>query len=57
LQDYIKDVFLGQIHVDNGYALNEAQMQLDSWKTIIDVEVLREHGMAKPLLMVSAAFT
>ena len=36
LMDYIKDVFLGQIRVDNGDALNSASVSLDSWKAITD---------------------
>ena len=48
--DYIKDVFLGQIRTDNSDALNEASLLLDSWKALTDIDVLREHGMKKPLL-------
>ena len=50
LMDYIKDVFLGQIHADNGDALNSASLSLDSWKAITDSDVLRELGVQKPLL-------
>ena len=50
LMDYIKDVFLGQIRTDNSDALNEASLLLDSWKALTDIDVLREHGMKKPLL-------
>lgn len=50
--DYIKDVFLGQIHADHGDTLNEASLLLDSWKAITDLEVLRDHKANKPLLQV-----
>ena len=43
LMDYIKDVFLGQIHSDNSKALDTASHELDSWKAISDVEVLRDY--------------
>lgn len=48
--DYIKDVFLGQIHADNGDTLNEASLLLDSWKALTDLEVLRDHKATRPLL-------
>jgi exocyst complex component 4 len=54
LMDYIKDVFLGQIRTDNSDALNEASHLLDSWKALNDIDVLREHGMKKPLLQSTA---
>ena len=50
LMDYIKDVFLGQIHADNGNALNSASLSLDSWKAITDSDVLRELKVSRPLL-------
>ena len=50
LMDYIKDVFLGQIHMDNGDALNSASLSLDSWKAISDADLLRELGVQRPLL-------
>ena len=50
--DYIKDVFLGQIHADNGDTLNEASLLLDSWKAVTDMEVLRDYKATKPLLQV-----
>lgn len=50
LMDYIKDVFLGQIRVDNGNALNAASLSLDSWKAIVDPDVLRDLSVQKPLL-------
>ena len=53
LMDYIKDVFLGQIHVDNGDALNSASVSLDSWKAITDSDVLRDLGVQRPLLQSS----
>ena len=37
LMDYIKDVFLGQIHVDNGDALNSASVSLGT------IHILRNH--------------
>ena len=43
-------MFLGQIHVDNGNALNAASHSLDSWKAITDQDVLRELQVQKPLL-------
>ena len=48
--DYIKDVFLGQIHADNSDTLNEASLLLDSWKAVTDLEALRDHGAHRPLL-------
>ena len=53
LMDYIKDVFLGQIHADNGDALNSASLSLDSWKAITDSDVLRDLSVQKPLLQSS----
>ena len=50
LMDYIKDVFLGQIHADNGDALNSASLSLDSWKAITDSDILRDLNVCKPLL-------
>ena len=50
LMDYIKDVFLGQIHADNGDALNSASLSLDSWKAITDSDILRDLGVQRPLL-------
>ena len=50
LMDYIKDVFLGQIHADNGNALNSASLSLDSWKAITDSDILRELKVSRPLL-------
>ena len=50
--DYIKDVFLGQIHADSGDTLNEAQLLLDSWKALTDIEILRDYRANKPLLQV-----
>ena len=50
LMDYIKDVFLGQIHADNGNALNSASLSLDSWKAITDSDVLRDLKVNRPLL-------
>ena len=50
LMDYIKDVFLGQIHADNGDALNSASQKLDSWRAITDSDILRDLGVQKPLL-------
>ena len=44
------DVFLGQIHADNGDALNSASLSLDSWKAISDSDMLRELGVQRPLL-------
>ena len=41
LMDYIKDVFLGQIHVDISNSLNSASQSLDAWKSVTDSEVLR----------------
>ncbi len=51
--DYIKDVFLGQIHADNGDALNQASLSLDAWKAITDPDILRDLSVQKPLLHVS----
>merc|ERR1712223_212153 len=53
LMDYIKDVFLGQIRVDNGDALNSASVSLDSWKAITDSDILRDLGVQRPLLQSS----
>ena len=50
LMDYIKDVFLGQIHADNGDALNSASQKLDSWRAITDSDILRDLTVQKPLL-------
>ena len=41
LMDYIKDVFLGQIHVDISNSLNSASQSLDAWKSVSDSEILR----------------
>jgi hypothetical protein len=40
LMDYIKDVFLGQIHVDISNSLNSASQSLDAWKSVTDTDVL-----------------
>ena len=50
LMDYIKDVFLGQIHVDISNSLNSASQSLDAWKSVTDTEVLREMAVSRPLL-------
>ena len=52
LMDYIKDVFLGQIRVDNGDAYS-ASVSLDSWKAITDSDILRDLGVQRPLLQSS----
>lgn len=50
LMDYIKDVFLGQIHVDISNSLNSASQSLDAWKSVSDSEVLRSYRVSRPLL-------
>jgi len=50
LMDYIKDVFLGQIHVDISNSLNSASQSLDAWKSVTDTDVLRQLQVTKPLL-------
>ena len=50
LMDYIKDVFLGQIHVDISNSLNSASQSLDAWKSVSDAGVLRELTVSRPLL-------
>merc|ERR1719466_510139 len=50
LMDYIKDVFLGQIHVDISNSLNSASQSLDAWKSLTDSELLRELSVSRPLL-------
>ena len=50
LMDYIKDVFLGQIHVDISNSLNSASQSLDAWKSVSDTEVLRDLAVSRPLL-------
>lgn len=50
LMDYIKDVFLGQIHVDISNSLNSASQSLDAWKSVTDTDVLRELSVSRPLL-------
>ena len=50
LMDYIKDVFLGQIHVDISNSLNSASQSLDAWKSVTDTEVLRDLSVSRPLL-------
>jgi len=50
LMDYIKDVFLGQIHVDISNSLNSASQSLDAWKSVTDSEVLRNLKVSRPLL-------
>jgi len=50
LMDYIKDVFLGQIHVDISNSLNSASQSLDAWKSVTDSDVLRELNVTRPLL-------
>ena len=50
LMDYIKDVFLGQIHVDISNSLNSASQSLDAWKSVTDSDLLRELSVSRPLL-------
>jgi len=50
LMDYIKDVFLGQIHVDISNSLNSASQSLDAWKSVTDSEILRSLKVNRPLL-------
>ena len=50
LMDYIKDVFLGQIHVDISNSLNSASQSLDAWKSVTDTDVLRDLSVSRPLL-------
>ena len=50
LMDYIKDVFLGQIHVDISNSLNSASQSLDAWKSVTDTDVLRDMSVSRPLL-------
>ncbi|XP_023334937.1 exocyst complex component 4 isoform X4 [Eurytemora carolleeae] len=50
LMDYIKDVFLGQIHVDISNSLNSASQSLDAWKSVTDSEILRNLKVSRPLL-------
>merc|ERR1719351_647019 len=51
LMDYIKDVFLGQIHVDISNSWNCASQSLDAWKSVTDTEVLRDMSQqTRPLL-------
>ena len=50
LMDYIKDVFLGQIHVDISNSLNSASQSLDAWKSVSDSDVLRDMAVTRPLL-------
>ena len=50
LMDYIKDVFLGQIHVDISNSLNSASQSLDAWKSVVDSDELRKLAVSRPLL-------
>merc|ERR1719466_375938 len=50
LMDYIKDVFLGQIHVDISNSLNSASQSLDAWKSVTDTDILRDLSVSRPLL-------
>ena len=50
LMDYIKDVFLGQIHVDISNSLNSASQSLDAWKAVVDSDTLRQLQVSRPLL-------
>ena len=50
LMDYIKDVFLGQIHVDISNSLNSASQSLDAWKSVTDTDLLRDLSVSRPLL-------
>jgi exocyst complex component 4 len=50
LMDYIKDVFLGQIHVDISNSLNSASQSLDAWKSVVDTDELRRLAVSRPLL-------
>lgn len=50
LMDYIKDVFLGQIHVDISNSLNSASQSLDAWKSVVDTDILRQLTVSRPLL-------
>lgn len=54
--DYIKDVFLGQVRTDNSDCLNEASQLLDCWKTVSDIDALKDLGSSRPLLKVSTRF-
>jgi len=50
LMDYIKDVFLGQIHVDISKSLDSASQSLDAWKSVTDPDFLRTLQVSRPLL-------
>ena len=54
LMDYIKEVFLAQINVDNGNALNQASLNLDSWKSETDIDLLRTYKASSKSLLISS---
>lgn len=49
---FTRDVFLSQIHIEMGTALDEATRKLDMWKSVNPTESLHGLTTTRPLLQV-----
>ena len=49
---FTRDVFLSQIHIEMGTALDEATRKLDMWKSVNPTESLQNLKATRPLLQV-----
>ena len=50
-------MFLSQIHIEMGTALNEATRKLDMWKSVNPTESLQNLKATRPLLQVDSVNT
>jgi hypothetical protein len=51
---FTRDVFLSQIHIEMGTALDEATRKLDMWKSVNPTESLQSTKATRPLLQVKS---
>ena len=52
ITEFTRDVFLSQIHIEMGTALDEATRKLDMWKSVNPTESLQSTKATRPLLQV-----
>lgn len=57
ISQFTRDVFLSQIHIEMGTALNEATRKLDMWKSVNPTDSLQHLKATRPLLQVDSANT
>lgn len=53
---FTRDVFLSQIHIEMGTALDEATRKLDMWKSVNPTELTQNTKATRPLLQVAFFF-